>query len=122
MRVLERFHEVVISPETIKLAISASGRFLRNRALPERAIDLIDEAGAGVKLLREKLPPELAQVQVRLRRVMRELERAIFCHDVDQARKLSEEEREAREKIAAIAGRQGKNTRVRPLRPTTFWK
>ncbi|MFZ0589835.1 MAG: Clp protease N-terminal domain-containing protein, partial [Bryobacteraceae bacterium] len=49
----ENFHGVVLSPDAIEMAVSASGRFLRHRSLPDRAIDLIDEAGALVKLRRE---------------------------------------------------------------------
>jgi ATP-dependent Clp protease ATP-binding subunit ClpA len=49
----------VVSPEAIQTAVSASGRFLRHRALPDRPIYLIDEAGARVKLRGKALPPEL---------------------------------------------------------------
>jgi ATP-dependent Clp protease ATP-binding subunit ClpC len=98
----ERFHGVVISPEAIQTAVSASGRFLRHRALPDRAIDLIDEAGAHVKLRGKTLPPELAEIQRRLRVIARETDAAIANHNLDQARKFSEEEHEARARFDSL--------------------
>jgi ATP-dependent Clp protease ATP-binding subunit ClpC len=95
----EKFHGVVFSPEAIQTAISASGRFLRNRALPDRALDLIDEAGARVKVRRESLPPEVAALKRQLRMLVRQLEHEIANHSFEQAKKLSEEEKEARIKL-----------------------
>jgi ATP-dependent Clp protease ATP-binding subunit ClpC len=57
----EKFHGVVVTNEAIEAAISASRWFLRHRHLPDRAIDLIDEAGARVKLRCERQPRELKQ-------------------------------------------------------------
>jgi ATP-dependent Clp protease ATP-binding subunit ClpC len=58
----EKFHGVVITNEAIEAAVSASRWFLRHRHLPDRAIDLIDEAGARVRLRCESQPRELKQV------------------------------------------------------------
>jgi len=52
----EKFHGVVVTAEAIEAAVSASRRFLRHRCLPDRAIDLIDEAGARVRLRRDHEP------------------------------------------------------------------
>src|SRR6202162_3504055 len=57
----EKFHGVVVTNEAIEAAVSASRWFLRHRHLPDRAIDLIDEAGARVKLRCERQPRELKQ-------------------------------------------------------------
>ena len=52
----EKFHGVVVTNEAIEAAVSASRWFLRHRHLPDRALDLIDEAGAGVRLRRDREP------------------------------------------------------------------
>ena len=62
----ERFHGVVITDEAIETSVAASGWFLRGRHLPDRAIDLIDEAGARVKLRYESEPREIVEVRKRL--------------------------------------------------------
>ena len=56
----EKFHGVVFGDGVIEAAVHASGRFLQHRSLPDRALDLIDEAGARVKLKREKSKEEAA--------------------------------------------------------------
>ena len=72
----EKHHDVVIVEETIEAAVLASGRFLRHRFLPDRALDLLDEAAAEVSLRVEQ----------------RKMENAIAKHQLDHARALSEEQ------------------------------
>ncbi len=95
----ENFHGVVLSPEAIETAVYASARFLRHRSLPDRAIDLIDEAGALVKLRQEGEPRELLEIRKRIRLLTRQLENAIVRHEFVEARKFSDQEREERGKL-----------------------
>lgn len=89
----EKFHGVLISDETIKLAIVASGRFLRGRALPDSALDLLDEAGARVKLRLDKMPPAIARIRARLRLITKEMDYEIANHHFEKVRQLAEEQR-----------------------------
>lgn len=98
----EKFHGVTLPAATIQTAVSASGRFFRDRALPDRAIDLIDDACTAVKLRREREPPEVAEAQQQLQTLVWHMEQAIVKHDFQTARKLSDQEREMREKIARL--------------------
>ena len=98
----ERFHGVVVSPEAVQTAVSASGQFLRHRPLPDRALDLIDDASVRVKLQRDSQPPEITAMQRRLRELGRRLEQAIAGHEFDQAQKLSEEEHAGRQTMALL--------------------
>ncbi len=98
----ESYHGVVLSPEAIQMAVSASGRFLRHRPLPERAIDLVDDACTRIKLRRDGEPPEIREAEIRIRVIVREMERAILNHEFEKARALSEEERERRKIIARL--------------------
>ena len=95
----ERFHEVVIGEEAVSAAIVASRHFLPNRHLPDRALDLIDEAGARLKLRRESEPREIVELRRQIRRIVRRMENAIGAHEFDKARQLSEQERADREKL-----------------------
>jgi ATP-dependent Clp protease ATP-binding subunit ClpC len=99
---LERFHGVVISPEALEIAISASARFLPHRPPAERAMDLLDDAGAKVKIKGEALPPELAEIRKRLRAIARELDAAVGNHEFELAKKLSQEEQEQRDRFDSL--------------------
>jgi len=96
----EKFHGVVITPEAIEAAVSASRWFLRHRQLPDRALDLIDEAGALVFLRSE--PREVADSRKRIRLITRQMENAIANHEFDKARLHSEEERKERQNLQRL--------------------
>ena len=89
----ERFHEVTFGDSAVETAVYASGLFLSNLHLPDRAIDLIDEAAAAVKLRRESEPLEVSEVRRRIRKHARAMENAIANHEFDAARRHSDEER-----------------------------
>jgi ATP-dependent Clp protease ATP-binding subunit ClpC len=95
----EKFHGVVVTDEAIGAAVSASRWFLRDRQLPDRAIDLIDEAGARVKLRCESEPREVVEILKRIRLITRRMENAIANHEFDQARLCSDEERKERQNL-----------------------
>ena len=99
---LESFHGVVISPEAIGMAVSASGRFLRDYVLPERALDLIDDACTLVKLRRSQEPPEIASIEKRVRATLKALEHSIANFEFEKARQFSFEERQLREEIIRL--------------------
>ncbi len=99
----EKFHGVVVTKEAIEAAISASRWFLRHRNLPDRAIDLIDDAGARVRLRCESEPREKVEIQKRIRFVTRQMENAIANHEFEKARFYSEEERKERENLRLLS-------------------
>jgi ATP-dependent Clp protease ATP-binding subunit ClpC len=98
----EKFHDVIISDEAIETAVSASRWFLRHRQLPDRAIDLIDEAGASVKLRRKKEPRAIAVIEKQIRLIVREMEKAIVSHDFEKARACSASEKEERQHMQRV--------------------
>jgi ATP-dependent Clp protease ATP-binding subunit ClpC len=63
----EKFHAVSYTDEAIRYAVYLSSRYIPDRFLPDKAIDLIDEAGARVKLRQAMLPDEVAEVQKRVK-------------------------------------------------------
>lgn len=95
----ERFHGVTFGEGAIETAVYASGPFLPGRALPDRAIDLMDEAAVAVRLRKELEPPEMAEIRKRIRRHAREMENAIGRHEFDVARHHSDEQQKEQENL-----------------------
>ncbi len=98
----EQFHGVSYSEGTIEMAVYASGRFLAHRALPDRALDLLDEAGSSVKVRREIEPPEIVVIRKRIVQHIRDMEKAIVSHNFPAARQHSEAESADRENIRRL--------------------
>jgi ATP-dependent Clp protease ATP-binding subunit ClpC len=87
----EKFHEVVVTNEAIEAAVAASRWFLRHRYLPDRAIDLIDEAGARVRLRCESEPRAIIETRKRIRLITQQMENSIANHEFAKTRVYSEE-------------------------------
>ena len=82
----EKFHAVTYTDEAINFAVSHSNRYIPDRFLPDKAIDLIDEAGARVKLRQTSLPEEITEVQKRIKFIVHRMENAIANHEFEKAR------------------------------------
>src|SRR6187402_1497992 len=98
----EKFHAVSYTDESILFSVSHSNRYIPDRFLPDKAIDLIDEAGARVKLRQSSLPEELTEVQKRIKFIVHRMENAIANHEFEKARFYSDEERKERENLRAL--------------------
>src|SRR5919112_2054495 len=98
----EKFHAVAYTDDSIETAVYASSRFIPDRFLPDKAIDLIDEAGARVKLRQTTLPPEVADIQKRIKFIVHRMENAIANHEFEKARFYSDEERKERENMRQL--------------------
>jgi ATP-dependent Clp protease ATP-binding subunit ClpC len=101
----EKFHAVVYTPEAIETAVFTSSRFIPDRFLPDKAIDLIDEAGARVKLRQTTVPPEVAEIQKHIKFIVHRMENAIAGHEFEKARFYSDEERKERERLRQLRDR-----------------
>jgi ATP-dependent Clp protease ATP-binding subunit ClpC len=98
----EKFHAVTYTDEAVRFAVSHSNRYIPDRFLPDKAIDLIDEAGARVKLRQTSLPEEITEVQKRIKFIVHRMENAIANHEFEKARFYSDEERKERENLRAL--------------------
>jgi ATP-dependent Clp protease ATP-binding subunit ClpC len=98
----ERFHGVAISAEAVQAAVVAAGRFLRDRSLPDSVLDLIDDAGARVKLRSAALPPNVTAIKRRLSELVQEMERAIATHHFEEAKRLSDSVDKLRAELAGM--------------------
>src|SRR5881394_2982444 len=98
----EKLHAVTYTDDAINFAVSHSNRYIPDRFLPDKAIDLVDEAGARVKLRQTSLPEEITEVQKRIKFIVHRMENAIANHEFEKARFYSDEERKERENLRAL--------------------
>ena len=98
----EKFHAVTYTDDALNSAVYNSNRYIPDRYLPDKSIDLIDEAGARVKLRQTTLPEELADVQKRIKFIVHRMENAIANHEFEKARFYSDEERKERENLRGL--------------------
>ena len=97
----EAHHRVTITDQAIVAAANLSDRYISDRHLPDKAIDLIDEAGSRMVMRRMKTPPDYKELENDLSRVRKEKEQAIENQKFEQAAKLRDQEKalEERKKI-----------------------
>jgi ATP-dependent Clp protease ATP-binding subunit ClpC len=98
----ESHHRLKIADEALIAAATLGDRYISDRFLPDKAIDLIDEAGSRVRLLNSKLPPAAKDVDKQLRQVQKDKEDAVREQDYTKAGELRDKEVELREKIRSI--------------------
>lgn len=98
----EQHHRLRITDEALEAAATLGDRYISDRFLPDKAIDLIDEAGSRVRLLNSKLPPEAKEVDKELRSVQKEKEDAVREQDFTRAGELRDKEVELRDKIRSL--------------------
>src|SRR6266702_1243671 len=101
----EKFHAVSYTDEALRYSVYLSNRYIPDRFLPDEAIDLIDEAGARVKLRQATVPEEVGEVQKRVKFITHRMETAIANHEFEKARFYSEEERKEKENLRGLRER-----------------
>ena len=95
----EQHHRLTISDEALKAAAELSDRYISDRFLPDKAIDLIDEAGSRVRVKNSMVTPQLKELKRELSRVMKDKEEAVRQQDFEKASKLRDNELEIQGKI-----------------------
>src|SRR6059036_2966442 len=101
----EKFHAVSYTEDALRYSVYLSNRYIPDRFLPDKAIDLIDEAGARVKLRQATVPEEVGEVQKRVKFITHRMETAIANHEFEKARFYSEEERKEKENLRGLRER-----------------
>ncbi|YAF96949.1 MAG: ATP-dependent Clp protease ATP-binding subunit [Nodularia sp. CChRGM 3473] len=99
----EQHHKLKISDEALVAAAKLSDRYISDRYLPDKAIDLIDEAGSRVRLINSQLPPAAKELDKELRQILKEKDDAVRSQDFDRAGELRDREMEIKAEIRAIA-------------------
>ena len=97
----EAHHRVSITDEAIEAAVKLSDRYISDRFLPDKAIDLMDEAGSKVRLRSYTTPPNLKELEVRLEGVRQEKDAAVQSQEFEKAASLRDSEQRLREELEA---------------------
>jgi ATP-dependent Clp protease ATP-binding subunit ClpC len=99
----EQHHKLKILDSALVAAAKLSDRYISDRFLPDKAIDLIDEAGSRVRLLNSQLPPAAKELDKELRRILKEKDEAVRAQDFDKAGQLRDREIEIKQQIRALS-------------------
>ena len=107
----ENHHHVTITDGALQSAAELSSRYIQDRNLPDKAIDLIDEAGARLRIKRLTAPPELKELDARVERIAKEKDQAIKDQEFEKAAELrdTQEKLEAERKEKEQAWREGES-------------
>jgi ATP-dependent Clp protease ATP-binding subunit ClpC len=95
----EEHHHAKILDEALKASAELSSRYLTDRFLPDKAIDVMDEAGARCRIAAMTLPPEIKEQEKRIEEIKKMKEDAIRAQHFEEAAAFRDEERDAREKL-----------------------
>jgi ATP-dependent Clp protease ATP-binding subunit ClpC len=96
----EQFHNLIITEEAIKSAVKLAHRYISDRFLPDKAIDLIDEAASRVRLRNLTNPPDLKELEKEIEQAINQKEEAIKAQDFEKAAEFRDKEKQLiREKI-----------------------
>jgi ATP-dependent Clp protease ATP-binding subunit ClpC len=100
----EQHHKVAITDDAVRAAADLSIRYITDRHLPDKAIDLVDEAASRVRLRHASAPPALREAQKELERITKEKDAAINAQEYESAATLREAEATSREKVEQLRG------------------
>ncbi|WP_430789327.1 ATP-dependent protease ATP-binding subunit ClpC [Virgibacillus flavescens] len=95
----EAHHRVTITDDAIDAAANLSNRYITDRFLPDKAIDLIDEAGSKVRLRSYTIPPNLKELEQKLEEVRKEKDAAVQGQEFEKAASLRDSEQKLREEL-----------------------
>ncbi len=88
----EVHHKIKVSPEAIKACVNLSDRYITARYLPDKAIDVMDETGARIKLKRFTMPPEIRELDKELKRLSKEKKLYVKLNDFEKGASVKSEE------------------------------
>ncbi len=95
----EQHHKVHFTDEAIRAAVYLSVRYISNRSLPDKAIDVIDEAGSRARLAASAVPAELREIEKKIETLASQKEAAILEQEFEKAAHFRDEEKELRKKL-----------------------
>jgi len=98
----EAHHRVKFSDIALDSAVKLSDRYISGRALPDKAVDILDEAGSRARLSAMVIPPEMKELEAKIEQFKKEKESYIKSQDFEKAAGMRDEERAVREKLEKI--------------------
>lgn len=98
----EAHHRVKITDEALEAAVKLSARYITDRFLPDKAIDLVDEAASKVRLKTFTAPPDLKSLEEKLQKLSQEKEAAIASQEFEKAAAIRDEENNIKKELQAL--------------------
>ncbi len=95
----EAHHEVKITDEALEAAVELSARYITDRFLPDKAIDLMDEAASKVRIFTVTTPPDLKDLEEKLEKLYKEKEEAVSIQDFERAAEIRNEEKQTQQQL-----------------------
>ena len=98
----EAHHKVEFTEPALEAAVKLSDRYLTGRFLPDKAIDLMDEAGSRARIGAMTRPPEVKDIEAEIEEIKTRKERSIKEQDFEGAAAMRDKEKHAKEKLEAV--------------------
>lgn len=98
----EAHHRVEITDEALEAAVNLSDRYITDRFMPDKAIDLIDEGAAKVRIQSLTAPPDLKELEEKIENIDKEKEEAIRVQDFERAASLRDKQKELKDKLGSL--------------------
>ncbi len=98
----EKHHNVVFTLAALEAAANIADRYITDRAMPDKAIDLVDEAGSRARLKASMLPPEIKEMEKKLKEITFKKDEAINKQEYEQASALKEQEDKTKKELADL--------------------
>ena len=112
----EAHHKLQITDEALEAAVSLSSRYINDRFLPDKAIDLMDEAASRVRMEAEEISPELKSLEEKIAALVKDKDSAIAQQDYEKAAQIRDIEKDYREQVELEREKRRKNnTKHRPV-------
>lgn len=111
----EAHHKVTITDEAIKSAVELSIRYITDRYLPDKAIDLIDEAASKVRLKGNTPPTEVKKLEEKVQDITKEKEESIVCQDFEKAAQIRDEQENLKKQLDEVRDQWRKSSKYSDL-------
>ncbi|MDP2652955.1 MAG: ATP-dependent Clp protease ATP-binding subunit [Candidatus Omnitrophota bacterium] len=98
----EAHHRVRYSDEALEAAVKLSDRYISGRALPDKAVDILDEAGSRARIKAMEVPPDIKDLELQIEQLRKEKEAFIKSQDFEKAASMRDQERITREKLEKL--------------------
>ena len=106
----EQHHKLHITDEALEAAVELSARYINDRFLPDKAIDLMDEAASRVRMEAEEMSPELKSLEEKINALVKDKEAAIAAQDYEKAAQLRDIEKNYRDQVEQEREKRKKNS------------
>jgi ATP-dependent Clp protease ATP-binding subunit ClpC len=114
----EAHHKIKITDQALKAAAHLSARYVSGRFLPDKAIDLVDEAASRIKLQNTISPPDMKEVEIKLNKIRKEKESSVKLQEFEKAAQLRDKEKKSEAELKKVKEKWETKRRVNKVEVT----